>query len=142
MKNKISLLLLFSLLVVTVLQAQNEEQKILDKLDTQTKCWNNGDLKCFMETYWKSDSLLFVGKEGLTSGWENILNNYRESYPDRLAMGKLRFDILRIQPITKNSYFVVGKWFLSRAMGDLEGHFSLVWEKIDGEWLIISDHSS
>jgi hypothetical protein len=43
----------------------------------------------------------------------------------------------------KKNYFVVGKWHLTRPeKGDLEGHFTLVFEKINGSWVIIADHSS
>lgn len=142
MKNIIlTLIIVFALQVTS--NAQTGRQKILERLDQQTTCWNGGDLECFMQTYWKSDSLLFIGKKGLTYGWQNTMDNYRESYPDRLAMGKLNFEILSIKPVNDDcAFFVIGKWHLSRAMGDLEGIFSLLWEKIEGEWVIVADHSS
>jgi hypothetical protein len=37
---------------------------------------------------------------------------------------------------------VVGKWFLKRNAGDVGGHYTLTFEKIKGEWVIIADHSS
>jgi hypothetical protein len=37
---------------------------------------------------------------------------------------------------------VIGKWHLRRSIGDAGGHFTLVFKKINGRWVIISDHSS
>jgi ketosteroid isomerase-like protein len=37
---------------------------------------------------------------------------------------------------------VIGKWHLKREAGDLSGHFTLLWKKIKGQWLIVADHSS
>jgi hypothetical protein len=49
--------------------------------------------KEYMQGYLKSDSLVFVSKNGPKYGWDNTLNNYLKSYPDRSAMGNLTFDI-------------------------------------------------
>jgi hypothetical protein len=37
---------------------------------------------------------------------------------------------------------VVGKWKLIRTAGDVGGHYTLAFEKRDGAWVIIADHSS
>lgn len=136
-----------SLLILVVgtqiVQAQSADESIVRQiLDRQTKSWNKGDLEEFMSGYWKSDSLMFIGRTGVTYGWQKTLDNYRRGYPDRAAMGTLRFDILEVQTISADCIFVVGKWHLARTVGDLQGHFSLVWRKINGEWKIVSDHSS
>lgn len=123
--------------------AQNKTEKsILQVLAVQNKAWNDGDLVSFMDNYWKSDSLMFIGKSGVTYGWQNTLNNYRKGYPDSDAMGKLTFDILHIKKLSKQYYSVVGKWLLTRSMGNVGGHFTLIFRKINGRWVIVSDHSS
>jgi ketosteroid isomerase-like protein len=95
-----------------------------------------------MQTYWKSDSLLFIGKSGVTRGWLQTLNNYKKGYPDKEAMGQLSFDILEVRPLSSQYYFVVGKWMLQRTAGNLSGHYTLLMQKIRGEWKIVADHSS
>jgi len=57
-------------------------------------------------------------------------------------MGKLHFKLLELKSLSPVYYFVVGKWHLQRSIGDLEGHFTLLFKKINGEWLIVADHSS
>lgn len=95
-----------------------------------------------MSTYWESDSLMFIGKSGVNHGWQNTLNNYKRGYPDKTAMGTLSFDIITIKKLSRKYYYVVGKWMLKRSIGDLQGHYDLLFKKIRGQWLIISDHSS
>jgi ketosteroid isomerase-like protein len=138
------LLTLFLLLTSTSIFAQNkDEQQILSILEAQTKAWNAGKIDVFMKGYWQSDSLMFIGSSGITYGYEATLKNYYKRYPDRDAMGKLTFTILKLNRISSDSYFVIGKWFLKREKnGDVGGHFTLLWKKINGEWVIVADHSS
>ena len=49
----------------------------------QNTSWNNGDIDAYMEFYWKSDSLQFIGSKGLTYGWDTTLYNYKKSYSTR-----------------------------------------------------------
>jgi ketosteroid isomerase-like protein len=95
-----------------------------------------------MQTYWKSDSLLFVGKNGPKYGWQTTLDNYRKSYPDKAAMGILSFDIKQIQIISSQDAFVLGAWHLKREKDEPQGYFTLLLKKINGEWKIVADHSS
>ena len=111
-------------------------------LNTQQRSWNEGDLVAFMNGYWESDSLKFIGSKGLTYGWENTLENYKTSYSDKAKMGKLSFDLLHFVKLGRKNMLLVGKWHLARQMGDLEGHFTLTLEKMKGKWVIIADHSS
>jgi ketosteroid isomerase-like protein len=111
-------------------------------MNTQVKAWNKGDIDAFMQTYWKSDSLLFVGSKGPNYGWQTTLDNYKKRYPDTMAMGKLDFTILEIKLLSSEYGFVLGKWHLARTIGDIGGHFTLLFRKINGQWLIVADHTS
>jgi ketosteroid isomerase-like protein len=141
MKNLLIIIfLLFSL--QTFAQQNKAVEAIKTVLETQRMAWNNGDIEKFMETYWHSDSLMFIGKSGVTYGWQNTLNNYKKGYPDTAAMGKLQFDIIQVKALSAIYYYVVGKWHLSRSIGDIGGHFTLLLRKIKNKWVIVSDHSS
>ena len=121
---------------------QADEKEILGILDRQTQAWNRGDLKGFMNGYWENDSLMYIGKGGVTYGFAPTLLSYQRNYGDTARMGKLRFQILHLIRLSDSHYYVVGKWFLKRAAGDVGGHYTLLWKKINGQWFIISDHSS
>lgn len=115
---------------------------IMEVLSQQQDCWNKGDIDCFMEGYWKSDSLAFMGSSGPNYGWQTTLDNYKKRYANREAMGELTFTILTLRKLDKKAAFVIGKWHLKRTIGDIGGYFSLVWRKIEGKWVIVSDHTS
>jgi hypothetical protein len=131
------------LLISAQLFAQSKDElAIRQLLAEQTAAWNRGEVLSFMNGYWENDSLMFIGKSGVTYGWTNTLNNYKKGYPDTTAMGKLSFNIISVKHLSKKYYHVVGKWFLIRSIGDLSGHYTLLFKKINGNWVIIADHSS
>ena len=131
------------LLVLSSLNAQSKtEKEIINLLHQQDESWNRGDIEGFMTTYWSNDSLMFIGKSGVTYGWKNTMNNYKKGYPNTDEMGKLKFNLIQIKKLSRKYYHVTGKWHLTRTVGDLQGHFTLLVKKIKGKWLIISDHSS
>lgn len=133
------LLLLCSMAVL----AQSTDERAVKKLLTaQDAAWNRGDLQAFMQGYWQNDSLMFIGKSGVTYGWQNTLDNYKKGYPDTAAMGKLHFDYIEMRQLSKAYFFVVGRWHLVRSAGNLDGAFTLLLKKINGQWVIIRDHSS
>lgn len=121
---------------------QADITRIKALMEQQTKAWNDGNLEGFMDTYWASDSLMFIGKKGITYGWQATLDNYKKSYPDKTAMGRLSFNLIEFKKLAADVYFVVGKWHLARTIGDLSGHFTIVLRNINGQWKIVADHSS
>jgi len=129
--------------ITTCAFAQTKDDIIIKNiLDQQTIAWNGGDIINFMKPYWRSDSLMFIGKSGITYGWQKTMENYKKNYPDAAAMGKLDFTILQTKRLSVLYYSVVGKWHLTRTIGDLNGHFTLLFKKIKNTWVIVSDHSS
>ncbi len=135
----LAILLAFSL----VSAAQSTDEKaIRNLLAEQTAAWNRGDIESFMTGYWKNDSLMFIGKSGVTYGWTNTLNNYKKGYPDTAAMGQLAFTLIKVEKISRKYFQVVGKWFLKRSIGDVGGHYTLLLRKINRKWVIVADHSS
>jgi hypothetical protein len=132
----------FSLFATDAFSQSKDEKLILGVLDSQSSAWNRGDIAGFMTGYWESDSLMFIGKSGVTYGWQNTLDNYKKGYPDTASMGKLTFDVLEIKRLSAIYFSVVGKWSLNRSIGNVSGHFTLIWRKIKGKWVIVQDHSS
>lgn len=137
----------FILALPLALTAQNaafaaDSAAVVQEMARQEAAWNRGDIDAFMESYWKSDDLQFIGANGPTYGWQQTLDNYKRRYPDREAMGRLSFDILTLNRRSPTVMSLIGKFHLQRSIGDLEGFFLLIWQKIDGRWLIVADHTS
>ncbi|MEK7200205.1 MAG: DUF4440 domain-containing protein [Bacteroidota bacterium] len=140
---KLLLTLLTTVTFLTTASAQNKDEQIIRSiLANQTREWNNGNIEAFMQGYWKSDSLLFVGKNGPSYGYQNALKNYQKSYPDTVTMGKLSYNILKVEQLSPDRYFVLGKWMLKRSIGDVSGYYTLLFRKIRNQWVLVSDHSS
>jgi ketosteroid isomerase-like protein len=142
--NKLAVLFLF-FHTCFFAQAQNaatEEAAIRQVIATQEIDWNRADIEAFMEGYWKSDSLMFIGSRSVTYGWQPTLESYKKGYPDADAMGKLTFTILSLQILSPENAYVIGKWHLARTKDEVGGHFTLLWKKIAGKWVIVADHTS
>lgn len=108
----------------------------------QQNDWNKGDIDAFMNGYWESDKLKFVGATGITYGYTATLKNYHKRYPDRAAMGQLTFGIKSVEKLSRKVIMLVGTWNLARTSGPIGGYFTLMWKKIKGKWVVVSDHTS
>lgn len=110
-------------------------------LDVQKEAWNQGDIDTFMQAYWKSDLLTFSSGGKTTRGYQATSDRYRTRYPDKSSMGVLAFSALETTQIGETAALTLGKWRLEKEK-PAEGNFSLVWQKLDGQWKIVHDHSS
>lgn len=122
-------------------EQQNEEMAIRDVLMRQEIAWNKGDIDEFMQGYWKSDSLKFIGVT-ITKGWDATLQRYKATYPDRAEMGELKFTFYEFKFLKDDTCLVTGKYHLKRVMDEPSGMFTLLLKKIDGAWVIVYDHTS
>jgi ketosteroid isomerase-like protein len=119
-----------------------DKEAILKVLETQRQAWNRGDIEGYMQGYWKSDSLVFVGKAAPVYGWQSTLDRYKKAYPDKAAMGQLTFDIIQVKVLDSTNAFMLGGWHLQREKDAPGGYFTLWFRKINGEWKIVCDHTS
>lgn len=139
-----SALVLATLVAITGCAAGNNSIQpdfVQRTLHTQADAWNRGDIDAFMQPYWNSDDLTFSSGGNTIHGWQATLERYKTHYPDRAAMGTLKFDIDRVQPLGPLAALVLGRWHLERAE-PIGGNFSLIFQRIKGEWRIIHDHTS
>jgi len=139
-----SSVLVLILLVVQACRPQTETEvlAIRSVLEEQVEAWNEGDIEGYMQGYHRSEGLIFTGGKNKTMGWDDALERYLKSYPSKAAMGELKFEDLHIELVTPGAAFSTGEWWLYRTNDTLQGRFTLVWRKVDGNWVIIADHSS
>lgn len=139
------LLLGFAIVLSTKFFSQtnkNLSSTIEKIMHQQELAWNSGDIDDFMTAYWNSDSLKFIGKNGITYGWQNTLNNYKKNYPDQEAMGELTFVNNSVEQLSESTFYVIGSWNLNKKNGKVGGFYTLLWKKIKGQWVIVCDHTS
>lgn len=138
------LLILFGT-IVNFAQNNKSESKIAAEirnvLETQTRAWNAGDIDGFMQGYWNSPRLVFVGST-VTRGWQPTLDNYKKKYDSRAKMGVLTFSDLEIEVLSKDAAVVLGSWALAREKDNPHGKFTLIFRKFRDGWKIVHDHTS
>ena len=123
-------------------QTNKTEIAIRKVMDDQAAAWNRGDIDAFMQGYWRSTELKFVSGDRVTRGWQQTLDNYKRSYPDKAAMGTLTFSGLEITLLSKDAAVVLGSWSLAREKDNPHGKFTLTFRKFKEGWRIIMDHTS
>lgn len=120
------------------------ELEIKHVLVSQVEDWNHGKLEGFMQGYWHSPDLTFFSGASETRGWEPTLARYRQRYQaEGKEMGKLEFQDLKIDLLSRSSAVVTGRWQLTMADGKQpHGLFTLIFKRLPGGWKIVHDHTS
>ncbi|MGB2171877.1 MAG: YybH family protein [Flavobacteriaceae bacterium] len=146
MKLKINILIMgicFTLpFYAQVDQTNADILSVMALMSDQERAWNQGDINAFMKGYWDNDRLVFTGANGPTYGYQNTLRNYKKRYPNQVAMGQLKFDILFTKQWDAQTIQLIGRYLLQREKDQPTGFFTLLFRKIEGHWKIVSDHSS
>jgi len=125
-------------------QRANLEEGIKHLLLSQVEAWNHGNLEDFMQGYWHSPDLTFFSGATETRGWEPTLARYRQRYQaEGKEMGKLEFQKLNIDLLSRKSAVVTGEWHLTMSDGKQpHGLFTLIFKRLPAGWRIVHDHTS
>src|ERR1051326_5749739 len=121
------------------------EEGIKHLLISQVEAWNHGQLETFMQGYWQSPDLTFFSGATVTKGWQPTLERYRLPYQTGgKEMGKLEFQDLSIDLLSRRSAVVTGRWQLTMSDGKQpHGLFTLIFKRMAPEgWRIVHDHTS
>ena len=121
---------------------EKDSLKILNVLEQQRIAWNDNDINEFMKGYLKSDKLVFSGSNGPVFGWNFVKDRYLKKYSTKELMGDLSFEINNLFSLSRKVAILLGKFNLQRKNEKLSGYFTLIFKKINGNWYIVSDHTS
>lgn len=124
--------------------ASRQELDIVKVMLHGEEAWNRGDIAGFAEGYKNSPDTLFIGRQ-LSRGYDGMVAEYKQNYPNREAMGNLSFSELEVHPLDDNFAICIGKFHLERSRkggGNADGIFSLVFEKTPEGWKIVLDHTT
>ena len=121
---------------------EKDSLKILNVLEQQRIAWNDNDINEFMKGYLKSDKLVFSGSNGPVFGWNFVKDRYLKTYSNKELMGDLSFEINNLFSLSRKVAILLGKFNLQRNNEKLSGYFTLIFKKINGNWYIVSDHTS
>ncbi|MBI1400640.1 nuclear transport factor 2 family protein [Hyphomonas sp.] len=116
-----------------------EAAAITALLDAQDAAWNAGDIDGFMKGYWRSPHLRFASGGNVTRGFDQTLQRYKITYASRELMGTLHTTDNEVVVLSPDAAVVHGRWRLERGGDAPSGLYTLIFRKIGGEWLIVSD---
>lgn len=121
--------------------SESDLNKINANFKEQERCWNAADLECYVKAYATTVEIKTISSLGVTKGYDNILAQYKKYFPKE-NMGQLHFDNVEIKKLSTQYAYVTGRYNLIYPSKDpRRGWFSVLMQKIDGQWFIISDHS-
>jgi ketosteroid isomerase-like protein len=124
------------------IQMADVEEQIRDRFKEATEAWNRGDLNTYLAGYWDSEETRWISGGMIIRGVEAIRARYKSLYDSPEKLGKLEVKDLEIDILTDSNALLVGKW--SHTAGQLTrvGVFTIHMKKIQGEWVIATDHAS
>ncbi|GGK65902.1 DUF4440 domain-containing protein [Rufibacter glacialis] len=112
-------------------------------LQGQVDAWNAGNTEQAMDFYWNSPEMLWISKTGVEKGWQPVWEMFQQDFQDRSTMGQYSYEPLHLEALGKEAALYVIQWKIEldgkRLMG---GVSSQIWKKMDGKWVIASEHAS
>ncbi len=124
-------------------ESEVPESELRTALDSSAAGWNRGDIGDFLASYRRSDSTTYIGSGGLRSGFSELRERYEPVFSTETGRDSLRFSDVRVRGLGEGRALSIGRYTLIRDDSVTgTGWFSLVWERIQGRWWIIHDHSS
>src|SRR6185503_13597613 len=120
----------------------DDHQRILALFESGCAAWNRGDIDGYMANYWHSDKVRWVSEGIVRYGFEAIATACKARFDSPDNMGRLEVDNLEIQLLSETDALVFGDWTQTTPTARHYGVFTVHLKKIDGEWQIVSDHSS
>lgn len=118
-------------------------QEVKEALEGQIAAWNKGDLETAMSFYWNSPEMLWISKSGTEKGYQQVLDMFRQQYPDRSKMGVYSYEPLHLEQLSEEAVYFVFKWKIELEGKQLMGGLSSqVWKKLNGHWVVTSEHAS
>lgn len=118
-------------------------KEVRNALDGQVQAWNEGNLEQAMTFYWESPEMLWISKAGVDKGYTPVLEMFRKDFSDRSRMGVYTYEPLHIEEVSADAVFYVYRWRIVLDGEQLMGGISSqLWKKIDGNWVITSEHAS
>ena len=120
----------------------DDHQHIRTLFESGCAVWNRGDIDGYLACYWHSDKVRWVSEGTVRYGFEAIAAAFKARFDSPDNMGRLEVANLEIQLLSESDALVFGAWTQTTHTARHHGVFTVHVKKIDGEWLIVSDHSS
>ena len=137
---------LASLLVIgapaTAVDPTDVSTAIRSVLVTQGEAWNRGDLPTYLASFARNEGTRHVFNDEITVGYAAIEARFQSRYPDPSNMGTISFSNLEVSVLAPDAASAFAHWAFEHGDRSFAGIFTLIFRRIDGEWIIVHDHST
>lgn len=118
----------------------NATDELNQMMHDSATAWTNDDLDAFMLAFHNSPDLVFAIPTGITRGWQPL----KERYAKSIAKSSLYFTDVEVTVITPEVALVFAQFHnIMKDNGSYAtGLTTLLCKKINGNWVIVHDHSS
>jgi uncharacterized protein (TIGR02246 family) len=142
MMRRTAVLAFLAVMTAAPLVAQDADSLIRADLEAIAVAWNNNDMERHVAIY--ADSATMMGSRGLIRGRNAVRDVLlRGFWRDGKPLQQLRFDEIEVRLLGRGDAAVVTGRFILTGGGreDTTGRFTTVWERRNGRWLTVHDHS-
>lgn len=125
--------------------ADDAKKDIEAGLNAQIVAWNRGDLEGFMNGYWRSPELVYIGNNSVIRGWQQMFDRERQVYksPGGKEMGQLALPSMEISILGTDTALVWGTYTVTTHAGATRGGlYTLIVRKLPEGWRVVHDRTS
>jgi hypothetical protein len=125
--------------------AENSPAKeVAATLMHEADLWNAHDLNGYLGCYWNSPNCLLVDESDVDEGFQQISENYKNTYTNLDSMGKMNIDRLKVRMIRPDLALAVSVRSVTLSVSDHAalGIDSTILQKFGKDWKIVTAHIS
>jgi uncharacterized protein (TIGR02246 family) len=122
--------------------ALSDEEQIRNVVREESQCWNAHDINGYMNSFWRSASLVAIVDGEQFTGWDKLMAAYRSGYADPKKMGSVALERIAVQRLDPE-LFLATSWFtVHLEAGDFSSADSMIMRRFPEGWKIVSVHRS
>lgn len=145
MTRKIAVVLALLTLSSSGIAAQSpfsaDSAAMLAAMDETARGWNEASLDRHVAAY--ADSAVFMAPGPVVGRERTRASLERSFWRDGRPLQQLRFEGINVRPLGSDRALMTGQFFLfGGGREERGGWYTLIWERIAGQWRIVHDHSS
>lgn len=114
---------------------------MIASMEQTARAWNEADLDGHVAAY--SDSAVFMAPGPIVGRHRTRASLERSFWREGRPVQQLRFEQVAARPLGSDRALMTGRFILfGGGQEERSGWYTLIWERIDGQWRIVHDHSS
>jgi uncharacterized protein (TIGR02246 family) len=122
--------------------ASDPEKEIYDEVNRAVDAWNRHNLDGYLDTFWRSDSLMVVVEGETVRGWDLLSKALHTGYPDPSEMGSLTLDRVQVQMLSSDLGVALTWDTVSFPKKKEFGTSTIVMKKLPEGWRVVVMHTS